>query len=402
MLTDFLVAKFQPFVEPTQVELRPLTLVYGRNAAGKSALVRALPIVVGALQGRGAGPLDLTVPAMRGSSYRELATHLLSSGEIELGCGWVDARGKRESLKVMLRGTGAQLERQLIDKCSLRGGVNVDYSLDWADLSYDVTRGEEVRKHQVDFTGIVPRLYLDGLAIPRNTRAEWLGPNRPASLSPAEDHGPSGITTDGSGCRRLLAESKRTDSGLLCRVSADLKRVVGQHVDVLLHPAIDAFTVMVGPAVTQDRMVRLSNGGEGAFHVLPVLVALELSERESAPDHVVIEQPEIHLHPHAECELGKLLAETAQRPTGPRYLVETHSENVLLGVQLAIVEGRLNADRVILYFVTQDEDGRSRAQRVTLDERGQPDDVISQPFGEGLALTRALFEARRVRLSRLL
>jgi hypothetical protein len=385
MLTDFEVAKYRPFLDSTRIELRPLTLVYGRNAAGKSALVRALPMIAGALQGRGPEPLDLGVAALRGSSYRELTSHFSASGELELGCWWSNHSGARQSLWAKLKGIGPQLDRQLVARLILKGDVEVTHEFNWEDPS----------NKAAEFVGLLPKAYLDALVELRSTTVAWLGPNRPAPDATSEGYGPLGITPDGSGCRRLLAESKSTNSELLPRVSAALQRVVGQQLDVLLHTTIDAFTVRAGVSVSQGPMVRLSNTGEGVSHVLPVLVALEVGEKEASPDHIVIEQPELHLHPHAECELGKLMAQAAQRPGGPHYLVETHSENLLLGVQLAVVQKRLEPEHVLVYFVTQDDAGRSRAQRVELDERGEPDGTIPQPFGEGLALARSLIEARR-------
>jgi predicted ATPase len=396
MLTDFEVAKYRPFDEWNLVELRPLTLVYGRNAAGKSALVRALPLIAGALQGRGPEPLDLSLPALRGSTYRELTSYFSASGELQFGCGWRNRSTERESLRVTLKGLSPQFERQVIDKWVLRGGSKAEYTYDWGDQRYDVQReGMDNEKQSVEFLGVVPKAFLERLSDLRSLRVEWLGPDRPAPLAVAESISATGISPDGAGCRRLLAESRRLNSNLLSRVSESLKRVVGQQLDVLLHPQIDAFTIRVGASPSQDRMVRLSNTGEGVSHVLPVLVALEVGEKESAPDHIVIEQPEIHLHPHAECELGKIVAEAAQRSGGPRYLIETHSENLLLGVQLAIVQKRLAPENVIVYFVHQDEEGHSRAARVELDERAEPNGPIPQPFGEGLALARSLVEARR-------
>lgn len=396
MLTDFEVAKYRPFLERTKVELRPLTLVYGRNAAGKSALVRALPMIAGALQGRGPEPIDLGVPALRGATFRELTSYFAASGELELGAGCRALSGEQLSFQAVIKGLGPQLDRQVIDRLAIRGGHDATYTRDWEDAQYRITRGEESEQKQpVEFLGLVPRPHVDWFSLFSGVRVDWLGPDRPAPTAVAESFGSLGISPDGVGCRRLLAESKRANSSLLSRVSAALKRVVGQELDVLIHATIDGFTVRAGASLTQDRMVRLCNTGEGVSHVLPVLVALEVDDREQAADHIVIEQPEIHLHPHAECELGRVMAEAAQRTGGPHYLVETHSENLLLGVQLAIVEKRLDPSRVLIYFVEQDEAGRSRAQRVQLDERGQPDDVIPQPFGEGLALIRALIEARR-------
>jgi AAA15 family ATPase/GTPase len=41
-LSSYMVENYRPFAERTTIELRPLTLLFGYNSAGKSALLRAL------------------------------------------------------------------------------------------------------------------------------------------------------------------------------------------------------------------------------------------------------------------------------------------------------------------------------------------------------------------------
>ncbi|MEO1268585.1 MAG: hypothetical protein AAFX99_10835, partial [Myxococcota bacterium] len=51
------VTRFRSFRRETYLELRPLTLLYGDNNSGKSALLRVLPLLAGSIQGAH-GPLD--------------------------------------------------------------------------------------------------------------------------------------------------------------------------------------------------------------------------------------------------------------------------------------------------------------------------------------------------------
>lgn len=330
MLTHFEIAGYGPFLEQTKVELRPLTLIFGRNAVGKSVLVRALPSIVGALQGQGG-----------------LVPHWLPGGKAEIGCGWVDQAGRCQSLRTTVEGSGGELWRHCTD---------------------------------------IP-------AELRSKSVAWLGPERELVLVPAV--GSDARADERAGWRRLLADSKRNDSALLRLVSDALRRVMGHSVDVILDPSGDGFSIRVGASHTPERMDCVPTDGDGVSRILPVLVALEVRKSEPAPDHIVIEHPESCLHPGAESELARLIAEVAGRRGGPHYVIETHSACVLLGVQLAIAEKRLTADRVVVYIVSKDERGRSHAERVEFDERGDPNGTIVQPFAEGLALARALIEARR-------
>ena len=70
--------------------------------------------------------------------------------------------------------------------------------------------------------------------------------------------------------------------------------------------------------------------GTGISQVFPVLVsAFEGKERL-----VVIEQPEIHIHPRLQADLGDVFIEAALAEDGPhhKFLVETHSEHLILRI----------------------------------------------------------------------
>ena len=69
--------------------------------------------------------------------------------------------------------------------------------------------------------------------------------------------------------------------------------------------------------------------GIGVSQVLPVLVTAFASRQRL----IAIEQPEIHLHPALQAELGDVLITSALRPQEPnRFLIETHSEHLLLRI----------------------------------------------------------------------
>ncbi|MDR1933193.1 MAG: DUF3696 domain-containing protein [Spirochaetales bacterium] len=88
------------------------------------------------------------------------------------------------------------------------------------------------------------------------------------------------------------------------------------------------------------------NVGFGISYILPVILALLTAE----PDKIIIiENPESHIHPRGQAEIGKLIALAAQ--TGAQLFVETHSDHILNGIRVAVKEKIVDKDRVnIMYF----------------------------------------------------
>lgn len=73
------------------------------------------------------------------------------------------------------------------------------------------------------------------------------------------------------------------------------------------------------------------NVGFGITYILPVLVALL---KAKPGDLVIIENPECHLHPKAQRQIGELMSIVAN--TGVQILVETHSDHILNGIRISV------------------------------------------------------------------
>ena len=89
--------------------------------------------------------------------------------------------------------------------------------------------------------------------------------------------------------------------------------------------------------------------GYGVSQVLPIIT--ELLESSAPTDLYLFQQPEVHLHPSAQAELGTLFCDVAA--TGRQLIVETHSDHLIDRVRMDIRDGKtdLGVDDVrILYF----------------------------------------------------
>lgn len=113
-------------------------------------------------------------------------------------------------------------------------------------------------------------------------------------------------------------------------------------------------------------LVSIADIGFGVSQVLPVIVALTVAEEGQI---VFLEQPEIHLHPKAQYEMGRLLVGAAKR--GVSVVVETHSSLLLRAVQTQVAEGRIRPTEVMLHwFARRPNDGVTTVQSISPDQKG--------------------------------
>ena len=79
----------------------------------------------------------------------------------------------------------------------------------------------------------------------------------------------------------------------------------------------------------------ISDVGFGISQILPILVQIAVMPDDST---LMIEQPELHLHPSVQTSLAEIIASASL--SGRRFIVETHSEHFVRGLQLAISNER--------------------------------------------------------------
>jgi len=152
---------------------------------------------------------------------------------------------------------------------------------------------------------------------------------------------------------------------------------------------------------TGHHSINLIDIGFGASQVLPIIIQSLLAKPGS---FVIIEQPELHLHPRAQSVIGDMFVMMARR--GVNFLLETHSEHLLLRFRRWITErtvgkrvlssdtNYLEWEDLIPYFIDR-QNGCSSVTRIGIDAYGEfvniPDgfdDFFSDDLSESLELTK--------------
>jgi predicted ATPase len=111
-----------------------------------------------------------------------------------------------------------------------------------------------------------------------------------------------------------------------------------------------------------------TNTGFGISYALPIIVTglFALKDR-----FLIIENPEAHLHPKAQSRIGYFLGIIAN--AGVRVIIETHSDHIINGIQLAVVKGKIsNNDVSINYFNRIEASEAEELENKVLNIKSQP------------------------------
>jgi len=129
--------------------------------------------------------------------------------------------------------------------------------------------------------------------------------------------------------------------------------------------------------VLDDTSYNLLDVGFGYSQMLPVAVQLWASSRVLSTSRekishstIVIEQPELHLHPHQQVLMARALGKLAAADEGPVQIIETHSDHLVGEIGMMVAHGQLPRERVgVLYFEPHPESGTS-VRMATFDDDG--------------------------------
>ena len=108
--------------------------------------------------------------------------------------------------------------------------------------------------------------------------------------------------------------------------------------------------------------------GFGLTQILPIVVA---ALSASKGDIILIENPEVHLHPAGQALMGQFLADVAM--AGVQVIVETHSDHVLNGIRRSVKEEKITPEQVAIHFFRPRAENVSQVLSPQLDSFGNID-----------------------------
>ncbi|NMD00269.1 MAG: DNA replication and repair protein RecF [bacterium ADurb.Bin243] len=139
--------------------------------------------------------------------------------------------------------------------------------------------------------------------------------------------------------------------------------------------------------------VLITDVGFGVSQILPVITLCYYVPEGST---LLIEQPEIHLHPSVQAGLADVFIDAIQKKN-IQIVLESHSEHLLRRLQRRVAEEKVNNDFVKLYFCSNDTT-QSKLTNLEMDLFGNiinwPDNFFGDEIGEMTAMNEAIIERK--------
>lgn len=139
--------------------------------------------------------------------------------------------------------------------------------------------------------------------------------------------------------------------------------------------------------------VLLTDVGFGVSQVLPVIALCYYVPKGST---VIIEQPEIHLHPKIQASLADIFIDAIKK-RNIQIILESHSEHLLRRLQRRIAEEQISSNDVSLYFA-ENKDMKSELKKLDMDLFGNiinwPIDFFGDEFGDILAMNDSIIHRK--------
>ena len=412
-ITGISVAGFKSLAKESRIEVRPLTILAGANSSGKSSILQPLLLMKQTLEASyDPGPLLLNGPNAKFTSVHQFISRSQEDLDVRQFSVEMEDLAPGVTIKNLFRLTKDQdfgIHEMTIRQdgdclrlapnqksSSLKDALSrfVDEDVQWPaesklvvardrcflDVEYESadTRGKldalQVRAFLA--TTVISELANRALQSMIHVPAFRGNPER---VYPRTASGPKFPGTFENYVATIIAlwekdeprrqdlETMLSDLGLTWKVSA--RSVDDTQIELQVGR-------LAQPEPASD-LVNIADVGFGVSQVLPVLVALLVAN----PGQLVyVEQPELHLHPRAQCALARILARGAKR--GVRLVVETHSSLLLLQLQTLVAEGHLASDLVKLHWFSRGpEDGTTAIHSADLDDNGAFGDW-PEDFGE--------------------
>ncbi len=346
--------------EVLKLPLKPLTLFSGSNASGKSTVLQALVL------------LHQTI------LEHEWSTRLQLNGS-------AIALGSAADVVDKVNGRSAFAIRIVDSSCTIRW--NFDFGDNKQSMSIAVN-SLEVDGREIIRPDRLRHLFPDPATNPQQALARRL---KRLSYLTAERVGPREIyqLQDPSAAQVVGARGEnavgllhlKRDDKVLPTLVVDsepptlLKQVQARMSQFFPDTSLDVQKVPQTNIVTlglrtsnATEFHRPVNVGFGLTQVLPIIVA---SLSAQVGDLLLVENPEVHLHPAGQALMGKFLSETSA--AGIQVLVETHSDHVLNGIRRAVKSRIVSPEQVALHFFKPRGTGGEQVTTPMLDASGNVD-----------------------------
>ena len=228
-------------------------------------------------------------------------------------------------------------------------------------------------------------------------RTDFIGPLRedPERLNYLSGDKPRSVGITGKFTPEVLWLTKNTNFEKLVKKKFKEHLGINFKIEPMGSKASWAFRLLIKDQ-NSKLWVDLADGGFGYSQLIPLIVQGLYTQKGEL---FITEQPEIHLNPKIQSQLGDFFVYLANIEK-KFVIVETHSEHLLLRIRTLIAEEKIDCSHVALYFVEREE-GISKVKQIPINEYGHiddedwPEEFLDDTIVESFRLSSAQREKHR-------
>lgn len=373
MINKISFKNYKLFKNKQTLELKPITILIGKNNTGKSAVLKLPTMIEGSLSNKFDLPFELENDSIKiATEYSDIIYgKQFKAVEIEL-----------------YQNNGKNGQNILETHIIINDGIPV---VDFWKTNDFIPNSPEFKGLNLNFsnddlkTKPLPAFLL---------KTDFIGAMRQESKSSYEYSAnfTEKSKIDGSNLYQfLINDYLTTDKKYFSKISNWIKeKFEGWELRI----EVDGYKKDLPALIELEKLnlkINISQTGMGISQSLPLIIrAFKPCNEKSL---IIIEEPESHLHPYAHSQLAQLFVDTLSLDKNKKYLFETHSQNFVLRMRRLVAEDKLDAADLNIYYVDFDEQkNESVLKQIKVDKTGGVDWWPDGIFSETSVETKAIYK----------
>jgi predicted ATPase len=381
MVSKIRFKNFKLFKNWQELEIKPITILIGKNNSGKTALLK-LPVMIGeSLKGNINEAVKLKFDGIKiGSEYSDLVYNrkLLPGDflELEISNSPDDSTFTELNVKISLPKDMSKEKSELFEWEYFENNLKLFEKDNNSEFKGFVRNNVESEDLTLNFD------YIEALR------------TKPKEFYELKSEEIKKIGLTGENTYDILIKSQIKQDGVFNNVSNWYKEnFENWYLDISDNQLTNVKNLRYIFSIKNNRIepINLQYTGQGITQALPLITRSYMIDEE--PVLIIMEEPESHLHPAAHGNLAQRFVESYLEDDNKRYLIETHSKNFILRLQSLVADPEVNFSNndIAVYYVDYlENDQLSILERLNINEFGEfdqwPEEIFNESYRELLLL----------------
>ncbi|WP_119686034.1 DUF3696 domain-containing protein [Acinetobacter pittii] len=431
MIKSLSLENFKSFKNLDNLQIKPLTILLGRNSCGKSSIIQSLLLLKQTIEQNNDSDLNVEGKYLKFSNLKDISYGLpninnaaityefgIQTGE-EVSNIKLEFKNKKNeesyvpSLEAFIhKNSTNQIDFKKIKNSDLSDNIK-DLLKKLKEKKVDYIQGRS--KFETVFKNFIPKALRlvsnKDFILPLNfayenliidefekdlRRIKYLSPLRasPERIYVHYSQSASEISENGANSAHVLW-ARRNEMVYFNKQENNLLEALGKCIEILglgqeiTSKKISDMIYQIGLKLkNSNSLVSLADVGFGYSQVLPVILIGLLNNHNNL---ILIEQPEIHLHPSSAGKLADLFLAFVKDKKS--FLIETHSQEFINKLRLRVIQDPSLKELINIVFIDQDENG-TKIKQFEIDETGMFPEWPKGFLDESENIAREILKAR--------